>query len=90
MDYLWLQAVNNEPSTIALISFPVQVPTSFVCDGILVKTFGSGASSFSNSDSQLAKSSEQFSKVNLTKTQPLLELRAGTEVNWMGSALVFK
>ena len=89
MDYLRLQAVHYQPSTITLISFLIQVPTSFICDGVLVEAFGSGTSSFSNSDSQLAKSSEQLGKVDSTITQPLLELRAGTEVDWMVSGFVF-
>ena len=89
MDYLRLQAVHYQPGTITLISFLIQVPTSFICDGVLVEAFGSGTSSFSNSDSQLAKSSEQLGKVDSTIAQPLLELRAGTEVDWMVSGFVF-
>ena len=65
MDYLRLQAVGYEPCTIALIRLLVKMPASFICDGILVKAFGSRTACFSNSDSQFTESSEQFGKVDI-------------------------
>ena len=52
--------------------------------------FGSRTSSFSDSDRQLTKSSKQFRKVNIAEAQPLLQLTACTEMNWMSCWIVSK
>ena len=72
MDNLRPETVTEEPSTVGLILHSVQTPTPLIGNGVLIESFGSGASCFSHSDSRFAKASKELSKVDIAKVQPLL------------------
>ena len=83
MNYLRLQAVNEEPSAVTLVLLLVQTPTSLIGNGVLVETFRCSTPGFSNPDGGLAESTKHFGKIVIADTQPLLQLGASLKMHYM-------
>ena len=81
MNDLRAEFVDKQPGTIALVPSLVKMPTPLIRDGILIKSFRGTTSGLSNPDSSFTKSSELLCKINLTQTQPLLQLPLATEMD---------
>ena len=81
MNDLRTEFVDKQPGKITLVQSLVKMPTPLIRDGMLIKSFRGTTSGLSNPDSSFTKSSEQLRKINLTQTQPLLQLRLPAKVD---------